>query len=189
MTFRANGLMGGAGVAPKNTFMENTKVQFTSVLQKFESDLWGFHFAAPAEVVAKLPAGRRVVCRLNDVLEFQCGLMPKGDGSFFINVNKANRDKLKLKVGQPLEVALWPDDSEYGLPMPEELAELLAQDELGNDYFQALTPGRQRTLLFLAGQPKRSETRLKRAIAIVEFLKANEGRLNFKALRQAMSEG
>ena len=165
-------------------------MQFTTTLQKFDSPLWGFHIAVPDNVSKKFleSGGARVVCTLNGTEEFQCALMPKGDGSYFININKKLRDKLKLKLGSEIHVALRQDDSEYGLPMPEELAELLALDEEGNELFHALTPGKQRNLLYIAGSPKTSETRIKKAVVVIEHLKANGGKINFKQLNEDMKE-
>ena len=87
-----------------------------------------------------------------------------------------------------MEVGLRKDESEYGLPMPEELDELLKQDETGNRLFHALTPGKLRTLLYIAGQPKTSDVRLRRAIAIVEHLKSNDGKINYRQLNEEMKE-
>ena len=96
------------------------------------------------------------------------------------------RDKLGLKLGMQVQASLRKDDSEYGLPMPEELAELLQQDEDGNALFHALTPGKQRTLLYIVGSPKTSDTRLRRAIVVVEHLKSNGGKINFRRLNEDM---
>jgi len=165
-------------------------MQFTTTLQKFDSPLWGFHISVPDAISKEfLEAGsKRVVCVLNGTEEFQCALMPKGDGSYFININKRLRDKLKLSPGSEVRAALRKDDSEYGLPMPEELAELLALDEEGDRLFHALTPGKQRTLLFIAGSPKTADTRIKKAVVVIEHLKANGGKINFKQLNEDMKE-
>jgi hypothetical protein len=159
-------------------------MQFTTTIHNFHSALWHFYIAVTAEQAAPFLAGndRRVVCTLNGSLEFQCALMPKGDGHFFININKKIREQLKLQEGSQVEVMLLKDESAYGLPMPEEMAEVLAQDALGNQYFHALPPGKQRNLLYIAGQPKTSEVRLKRAVVLVEHLKANLGKVIFKQL-------
>lgn len=163
--------------------MEN-KCHFTAVLEKFNSTLWGHHLSVPDAVAQIFVANdtKRVVCTLNETVEFQAALMPKGDGSWFININKTLRDKLGLKIGTPVRVALRKDDSEYGLPMPEELAELLLQDADGNQIFHALTPGKQRTLLYIVGSIKSPDLRLNRAIVVVEHLKENSGKINFKQL-------
>jgi len=105
-----------------------------------------------------------------------------------ITVNKKTRDKLGLKAGSKVNVSLRKDESEYGLPMPEELAEVLAQDETGNRLFHALTPGKLRTLLYIVGQVKDPDKRVGRAIAIVEHLKANGGKINYRQLNEELRE-
>lgn len=165
---------------------------FTSVMDKFDSNLWGFHFCVPAEIGNQFVTegnDRRVVCTLNDKEEFQCALMPKGDGNFFINVNKKIRDALKLAVGSQVNVLLKKDESEYGLPMPEELQELLLQDEEGNKLFHALTMGKQRTLLYIVGSVKDTGKRISRALAIVNHLKANGGKVIYKKLNDDIRSG
>jgi len=166
------------------------KLHFNSILELSNNKLWGAHFIVP-DIIARVFVSndaRRVVCVLHDVIEYQCALLPKGDGSFLITVNKKTRDALRLKPGSPLRVSLRRDDSEYGLPMPEELAEVLAQEEEGNRLFHALTPGKQRTLLYIVGNVKNTDTRLRRAIAIVEHLKQNSGKIDYKKLNNDLRE-
>lgn len=164
---------------------------FTATLEKFDSNLWGHHITVPDAVAQVFLAqdAKRVVCTLNDNEQFQCALMPKGEGRYFININKKLRDKLGLKVGSPVRAALRKDDSEYGLPMPEELAELLQQDVEGDRIFHALTPGKQRTLLYIVGSVKSSDLRLTRAVAVVEHLKKNDGKINFRVLYANLKGG
>lgn len=167
---------------------ENTH-HFTSILEESTNRLWGCHFAVPqlvAEALISKGEARRVVCILNEKVEFQCAMLPRGDGTFLITVNKKLRDQLGLKIGMKISASLRKDESEYGLPMPEELAELLAQDDEGNRFFHALTPGKLRTLLYIVGQPKNSDARLRRALVIVEHLKMNNGKINYRQLNEEM---
>lgn len=159
-------------------------IEFTAVLDRFDSNLWTFHIAVPGAVSRVfLDKGvTRVVCTLNGALSFQCALMPKGEGNYFININKKIRDTLKLKTGSEVQASLVEDESTYGLPMPEELKELLQIDEEGDLLFHALTPGKQRNLLYIVGQPKTSDKRIERALVVVDHLKANGGRIDFKKL-------
>lgn len=161
---------------------------FTAKLERFDSNLWHFHIVVPKEIAGQFVVGkdRRVVCTLNNSVEFQCALMPGGDGSYFINLNQKIRDKLKLKIGSSVEVSLKKDESEYGLPMPEELAELLKLDDEGNKIFHALTPGKQRNMLHIINTPKNSDIRIRRAICVVEHLKLTQGKINFKMLNEAI---
>ena len=164
-------------------------IEFTAIIDDFNSDLWHFHLVVPetiARVFVTEDNDRRVVCTLNGKKTFQCALMPKGDGNFFININKEIRTKLKLNLGSTVEVSLVKDESEYGLPMPEELASLMQIDPEGDKLFHALTPGKQRTLLYIVGKPKNAELRIKRAIAVIDHLKELGGKIDFKLLNVAL---
>jgi hypothetical protein len=163
---------------------------FSSQLEKFDSDLWMFHFMIPDDVVQAFLQGghKRVVCEIDGLEPFQCALMPKGDGQYFINLNKERRKKLGLHPGARIKVQLKVDQSTYGLPMPEELGELLKMDDEGNRLFHQLTPGKQRSLIHIVGKPRRPETRLRKAVVIVDYLKAAQGKLDFKALNEAFKQ-
>lgn len=163
---------------------------FTTTLENFNSNLWAYHIRVPNEAAEVFKQGkeRRVICKLNNALEIQCAIMPKGDGTFFINLNKEIRKKLDLGLGEEVTVTLRKDESKYGLPMPEEMAELLKIDDEGNHYFHALTKGKQRSLLHIIGKPKTSDTRLRKALVVVDYLKMTGGKLDFKELNEAFKE-
>ncbi|MCC7245667.1 MAG: DUF1905 domain-containing protein [Saprospiraceae bacterium] len=159
-------------------------LEFQSIMEESGNRLWGFHLPVPDMVVQMFSNDneRRVVCTLNNDVTYQCALLPKGEGRYCIVVNKKIRDKMGLKAGSVVQVSIRKDESEFGLPMPEELAELLKQDEEGHKWFHNLTPGKLRTLLYIVGQPKTSEKRLQRAITIVEHLKRQQGEIDYKQL-------
>ena len=165
-------------------------MKFKTTLCNFNSSLWGHHIPVPEKFaqVFLADAGRRVLCTLNGRESIQCALMPDGKGGHFINVNKALRQKLNLKLGDEIEVELQKDESQYGLPLPEELEALFEVDEEGNALFHQLTAGKQRSLIYLVGKPKRSDTRLQKAIVILDYLKSTRGRLDFKELHQAFKD-
>lgn len=167
---------------------KKNKDSFIAILERFDSNLWYFHILVPKEIAENLITGknRRIVCTLNDTESFQCALMHKGGGEFFINVNQKIRTKLRLKLHSEVEVCLQKDKSEYGLPMPEELMELLQIDDEGNTLFHALTRGKQRTLLHMIGTPKSSDIRIRKAICIIDHLKFNNGKINYKLLNEAL---
>lgn len=160
---------------------------FDAQLERFDSDLWHFHIVIPSLIAQPfLSAGeKRVMCQLADSPPFACALMPRGDGQYFININKERRKKLGLELGQSIAAQIWKDESTYGLPMPEELGTLLEMDNEFNTFFHTLTPGKQRNLIHLVNTPKRSETRLRKAVTICDYLKGAQGKLDFKALNQA----
>lgn len=157
---------------------------FTAAVDKFDSNLWHFHIPVSKKIAEKFIDGndRRIVCTLNKTETFQAALMPSGKGDFFILVNKKLRDKLKVKDMDEILVELEKDTSEFGLPMPEEFAELLEQDEEGKEYFMALTDGKKRTLLYIIGKPKGADLRIRNGIAVLGHLKRNKGKIDYKQL-------
>lgn len=157
---------------------------FTTSLERFDSNLWHFHIPVPEKNARKFITGndKRVICRLNKTVSFQAALMPSGQGDYFININQEIRKKLKLNEGDEVLVELEKDESEYGLPLPEEFKELLKQDPEGNQVFHELTPGKQRTLLYIIGKPKSSALKIRNAIAVLEHLKRNNGQIIYKQL-------
>ena len=84
-----------------------------------------------------------------------------------------------------LLVQLQKDNSKYGIHLPEEMEELLLIDEEGSAFFHQLTPGKQRSLLHIIGKPKSSAIRLKKAVVVLDYLKTNNGKLDFKMLNMA----
>ncbi len=96
---------------------------------------------------------------------------------------------LELMVGTEISVKLEKDDSDYGMPMPEEFEELLLMDPEADECFHKLTIGKQRSLLYIIGKPKRSETRIKKAVVVAEYLKSTGGVLDYKELNVAFREG
>lgn len=163
---------------------------FTSVLDRFEGNLWHFHVLIPAKLAKPFISGtnRRVVCTLNQAVTFHAALMPSGNGDFFINVNKEIRTKLKLKEGVEVQVQLEEDNSEYGLPVPEEFTELLKQDMEGAKWFEALTPGKKRTLLYIVSKPKSTDLRIRNGMTILEHLKRTGGLIVYKELALEMKQ-
>lgn len=152
-------------------------------LEKFDSPLWAFHFPIPGDMATQFIDGdnRRIICTMMGH-DMQCALMGAGDGDWFVNVNKKVRDKLGLIEGQEVEVEISKDASEFGMSMPEELRELLLQDEKGNEHFLKLTPGKQRNLIYIVNNVKNPDIKLRRALCTVEHLKMQEGKIDFKAL-------
>ena len=162
-----------------------------TTLEKFESNaVWTYYIPVPKEFGDQYiidDKKRRVICCFENQFEAQVALMPKGD-EYFININKEVRTKLGIKEGDKVHISLKKDESKYGLPIPEEFEELLHQDEMGNKLFHALTPGKQRNLIYIAGKPKSSDIRLKKSLVIVNYLKSTNGKLDFKELNEAFKQ-
>jgi uncharacterized protein DUF1905/bacteriocin resistance YdeI/OmpD-like protein len=164
-----------------------TTVTFEVLLEKFQPQS-GWHYITVSRDVASTFAfegnNRRVVCSLNGAEPFQCALMPY-EGAYFILVNKAKRTELGVEPGDRLVVRLGKDESEYGLPMPEEFREVLDQDAEGDKLFHSLTPGKQRSLLYYVGKIKDIDRRIHTALIIVDHLREN-GKVVDKKLHEEL---
>ena len=163
-------------------------IKFKTTLINSSNDS-GWHFVdVPGRIGKKFEkkdGSRRVVCTINGAESFQCALLPS-DGDFVIVVNKTKRDRLKIVAGDKIEVELKVDDSKYGLPMPAELREVLKQDREGDKLFHSLTPGKQRSLLYLIGKVKDVDRRIHTALICVEHLKENEGKILGEKLHEEL---
>ena len=165
-------------------------VSFTTTLETFETDLWGHHVVVPAEIAEQLVAennSRRVICRISDTISTHSALMPSG-GTWFILVNKKIREELGLVTGKKVDVQLENDTTEYGMPMPEELGVMLDQDDEGNAFFQGLTPGKQRSLIYIVSKVKNTDSRINKSLAILYHLKEQGGKVDFKRLNETIKE-
>ena len=141
-------------------------------------------------MAANNEGSKRIIISIGNILEWHAAFIPSGRSDYFIILNK-NRIKALRQNGLDLnkvEVTLYPDESEYGMPMPIELGELLAMDSEADTHFHALTPGKMRALMYLVAKPKREATRLKKAVGIVEYLKEVRGKLDFRELNVWMKE-
>jgi len=159
-------------------------MEFMARVENFNSKLWSYHFKVPQAIAMhfKEEGIKRLLCTMNDTVKLQCAIMPAGDGVYFINLNKKIRDQLKLKEGSQVSVKLERDDSEFGLPFPVELEEVLAQDKPGKEYFFKLTPGKQRNIIYGVSQVKNTDQRIQRAMIMINHLKANKGKIDFRQL-------
>ena len=169
---------------------------FFLALRSYPDDPLGYYgrLELSAQQAKALPVradgSRRFVCQVEDLKPWHAALISDGGGKYFILMNK---DRIAfLEQGayrlDRLKVELVADTSAYGMEMPVELGELLLIDLEANHYFHALTPGKQRSLLYLVAKPKTEATRLKKAVGIVSYLIEVRGNLDFRELNTWLKE-
>lgn len=164
-------------------------MEFTSHIDFFDSVLWGHFIPVPQEIAKKFIDGdnRRVRCILNGKVEKQSALMPN-KGEYFLLINKANLDKLQVRIGDPVNVKMTKDESTYGIDIPEEMQVCLDQDEIGSKWFHELTPGKQRSLIYLVSTVKNPDSRIRKSLAILHHLNEAHGKLDFRRLNEVFKE-
>jgi len=160
-----------------------------TTLEKFDSNLWGHHFPVSDEIARQFIEGnnRRVICRINAVHTLQGALMPSSEG-YFLLINKTLVAKFGLTIGEKVTLELEKDRSEFGHEVPEVFTALLEQDEEGREYFYQLTPGKQRSLIYLIGKVKNVDSQMGKGLAILQHLKDERGKLDFKKLNILIKE-
>jgi len=165
-------------------------VSYKTQVSQYESNLWSVYIPVPNDIAESFlqSEAKRVICIINKSLRIHCAILPMGNGNHFMLLNKENRKKLMLNIGDEIDIILEPDTSKYGIALPAEMEELLLMDEEGSEVFHKLTPGKQRSLLFIIGKPKSTETRLKKAVVIIDYLKLTGGKLDFKELNEAFKQ-
>lgn len=162
---------------------------FKTTLECFENNIWGYHLPVSTTVADDFIEGndRRIICTINGIVKQYCALMPH-HGEYYILMNKANRTKLQISIGDEVEVSIEKDRSKYGRPIPESFQVLLDQDDEGSRLFHALTPGKQRSLIYLVEKVKNIDSQLNKGMAILDHLKEMNGTIEFKALNAKIKE-
>lgn len=163
---------------------------FTAQLQEFDNQLaslWKSHIAIPEEIANSLisEGDRRVVCTINEEHKMHCALMSSQE-YWYIMLSKNVRSKLNLKNGSIIQVHIETDTSEYGMEMPEELLETFNQEPEALEFFKELTPGKQRTLIYIVNKVKNTDSRLRKALAIADHLNEVGSKLDFKKLNETI---
>jgi len=152
-------------------------IQFT-----FQTPLLGFvehmkvqtaHFFVPMEQV---PIWKEAgVKRVNGTLNgkpFRLAFNSDKQGGYYLIMSKTLCKQANVAIGDRVTIHLEQDMNPDFIDFPEELLEVLAQDEEANTKFFALTPGKQRSLHYYVIGVKNVETRIQRSFEICEQVKS-----------------
>lgn len=167
--------------------MESVEVK--SYLKNFEWAIGYYHFPIDKRTTDLLSSEghKRVVCWVNDKVKMHCALMPLGEGSF-IMVNKKIRKELGIHDGDQVSLRLEKETAPFGMPMPETFEMVFSQDEQAFQYFKALTPGKQRSLIYIVSKLKNIDKQINKSLAIAEHLIDVKGKLDYKLLNQKIKD-
>lgn len=162
---------------------------FTTTLEDFHSKLFRYHFLVSKEIGDQFVEGdnRRIRCSINNNEPYQCALMHI-EGGYYALVNNQMRKKLNIEEGDKINVTIEKDHSEFGHEVPESFQVLMDQDEAGREFFEQLTKGKQRSLIYLVKKVKNIDSQLAKGLAIMHHLKEAKGELDFKRLNVLIKE-
>jgi hypothetical protein len=166
------------------------KMTFSTTLDKFEKSLYPYHVKVPQEIYLTYSKSKikRILVSFNGGTQVHNAFLSK-DGFKYIKLNKETMKEKNLVVGNIIDVVIEEDKSKYGMPIAPEMKELLEQDPEGEQLFHKLTPGKIRSLLYKIHGYKTSDKRIETSIIILEHLKANSGKLDWKMLYEAFKTG
>lgn len=146
-----------------------SSIRSTAIIYQTSAPIY-YYLLLEDEVLTHFPLKSRVICKADGHLEFSAAVMALGEGKGYLMLNGKRLKALKKGEGDSVALELMADDSEYGMPMPEELQEILDQDEEIRTRFEGLTPGKKRTILHYIGMVKNPELRLEKAIKYMNNL-------------------
>lgn len=164
---------------------------FHAQLELFEGRLYDQHVKVPHEIHQYfLSQGiNRFSAQFNGGEEFPCAILSAGEEGKYLIVSNDLKKRNKLELGSIVEVTLKPDTSKYGMPMADELAELILQEPQFDLYFHQLTPGKQRGLIHIVSKLKSPNKRVEKAIIISQHLIEEKGILDYKKLNEDFKRG
>jgi hypothetical protein len=146
------------------------KFKFTAPLSEITELLVHTVIYIPDSILRKLPQKRvRVKGSMNGV-PFALAVQYRKAGNSFFMVSAPLRRAAKIKPGSQVNVEFSLVDPEK-VDLPEEFEAVLAQDDDGLKEWNKLTPGRQRSLAHYVFSVKNVDSRIKRALFLIEKVK------------------
>jgi hypothetical protein len=144
----------------------------------------------PSIILDQLPGkfnkgnyNQRLIIRLDDAIEWQCGLQGMGEGSACVTIHSKRLKELKKVLGDDVEVSFFKDESTYGVEVAEEMAEYWAQDSEAFRRFSELIPSMQRYILNYVTTVKNPDKRMERTVLLMRNLvQSTEGKETFREL-------
>ena len=163
-------------------------IQFQSNIELHDSNVWGHIVPIPSDLHQNLSTkNRRWLIAFNNQ-EFHSAASLNSQEDWFFLINKKRMSSLGLSEGDAIHVEIKPDQSPYGMEMPEEFEVLLDQDEAAMKAFLSLTPGKRRNLIYIVNQVKSSTIRLRRANVIERHIVQQKATIDFKLLNQEIKK-
>jgi hypothetical protein len=164
-------------------------IEFETDIQAIDYLNYWFVEITP-DILAQLPGrkekgdfNQRLLITLDNKVQWQAGILALGEGSGLITVQKDRLKKIGKTLGDSVIVQLQKDESEFGVPVPEEIQEYWIQVPESKDRFDTLTPGMKRYILNHISTAKSPEKRLERThILMSNLLLAPQGKETFRFL-------
>jgi hypothetical protein len=144
---------------------------FSSRLVKPEgTGTWTY---APVPPEVELLLGERGLIKVKGTVNgvpVQSSLMPQGDGSHYIVINKSIREKAGVKAGDPVKLELELDATERQIEIPDDLKQLLDKNPPASLAFNALSYSHRKEYVDYINAAKRADTHSRRLEKILPMI-------------------
>ncbi len=143
---------------------------FSAQIYKFSSNPSFCCVDVPADISAALgKKGMVPVAGIVNGIEWRSNLLPNAKGGHRLILNGKVRKQARVGLGDVVEVRLQLDEESREIPLPDELAEALRENDL-LDKFNALAPGHRRYALLWLQSAKTRPTWERRVETLVRRL-------------------
>jgi hypothetical protein len=145
--------------------------KFTGQLEAIGAVSTHYGIIIPEEILATLPEAKRYrVKGFINKTPFALAINSLRGGFKYFAVGSPLRKACKIRQGEEVEVSFYLVDPNL-VELPDELIEVLAQDEEGNNLWQSFTPGLQRSLAYYVQSVKNTDSRIKRSLELIHKAK------------------
>jgi hypothetical protein len=152
---------------------KETSYKFTGRLDALGAVSTNYGIIVPEQILASLPYAKRYrVKGFINKTPFSLAINSLKGGFKYFAVGSPLRKACKIRQGEEVEVMFHLVDPTI-VELPEELIEVLAQDEEGNKIWQTFKPGMQRSLAYYVNSVKNTDSRIKRALELLHKAKTN----------------
>lgn len=145
--------------------------QFRTTLSSVKGKFISTVIFLPPEIVEALPEGRLRMKGTFNGAPVALGVQNMKGGRKYFSVSAPLRKAAGVRAGDMVDVRFKLVDPDE-LEVPEELAAVLEQDTAGKGAWDTLTRGYQRSIIHYITSVKNIDSRIKRAIELVEKAKA-----------------
>ncbi|MEM1135717.1 MAG: DUF1905 domain-containing protein [Bacteroidota bacterium] len=128
-----------------------------------------FYLQIAAEAVAKFEKKRatRLICVIDNEVNYACGLNHLGDGNYYIIVASKYLKKLAKSVGDTVHFEIYEDPNPLGVEVPEVLQVLIDQDDDVKTNYENLTDGKKRSLIYSIANIKNLDIQIQKILAFL----------------------
>jgi hypothetical protein len=147
------------------------KKEFKGKIERFEGVGTWIYVDIPFDVERAFgPSGQVKVKGTVNGSPFRSSLMPRGDGTHFLVVNKSARNAAKAEVGDTVKVVVEPDAAPRVIEVPPDFARALAKNKAAKEAWERNSYSRQKEYLRYITEAKKEETRARRIDKTIALL-------------------